>query len=152
MFTGDLAVLSNFYMHPFEVPVLGTVASGEHAFNAFKTADPSRQRWVLSASTPGEAKRRGRSVTLRPDWDSGFRFLAMQMTLRAKFAVPELLDALGSTGDLVLVETNLWHDNFWGSCLGDEPAKTAHRPECAHPGKNMLGEMLMAIRAAFLNS
>lgn len=140
MFSGDLAFLSNFDPTPFHVPALGAeVATGEHGFNALKTADLHEQRHVLAAANPSEAKRRGRNVTLRAGWDSGLRVWAMQRVLMAKFSMPALAAALDATGDTVLVETNHWHDQFWGSCFCPRHA--------ASPGTNMLGELLMAIRA-----
>ena len=78
MFRGALAFLSNYYAEPFHVPRLGgTVMSGEHAFNALKTHDPAERAHVLAAPTPGESKTRGRKVTLRADWDTGGRVLAI---------------------------------------------------------------------------
>ncbi len=110
MFRGPLAFLSNYRQH------------------------------VLEAPTPGESKRRGRRVTLRPDWDTGGRVLAMQQVLRAKFAPDTALSAeLAATGQLRLVETNHWHDQFWGDCTCPRHADL--------PGTNMLGELLMAIRS-----
>lgn len=144
MFTGDLAFLSNFHMHTFEVPALGELVwSAEHGFNAFKTLDPAQRRAVLDARSPAQAKRVGRSVTLRPGWDCGGRVRAMQTVLVAKFAVLDLRDMLVATGDTALVETNRHHDNFWGDCL-------CGRFRCAGPGVNMLGELLMALRAKHL--
>ncbi|MFJ4622236.1 NADAR family protein [Streptomyces sp. NPDC088812] len=140
MFTGTFGFLSNFDETPFFVPPLGReAASGEHAFNALKTLDPAEQNHVLSAPTPGESKGRGRRVTLRPGWNTGMRVWAMQRVLMAKFAVPGLSQRLVATGDLMLVETNHWHDQFWGSCFCPKHEQV--------PGTNMLGELLMAIRA-----
>ncbi len=78
-------------------------------------------------------------MTLRPGWNTGVRVWAMQRVLAAKFAVPSLNQRLVATGDLMLVETNHWHDQFWGSCFCPKHEQV--------PGTNMLGELLMAIRA-----
>lgn len=140
MFSGPLGFLSNFDETPFFVPQLGgEAASGEHAFNALKTLDPAEQRDVLAAPTPSLAKRQGRRVALRPGWDTGVRVWAMQRVLTAKYALPGLAQRLVDTGDLELVETNHWHDQFWGSCFCPR-----HEPV---PGANMLGELTMAVRA-----
>lgn len=140
MFTGRLGFCSNFDPTPFFVPQLGAeAATGEHAFNALKTLDPAEQQHVLAAATPSEAKQRGRRVTLRPGWDSGVRVWAMQRVLTAKYALPGLVERLIATADLELVETNHWHDQFWGSCFCGVHAQV--------PGVNMLGELTMAIRA-----
>ncbi|MBD0673983.1 NADAR family protein [Streptomyces sp. CBMA156] len=116
----------------------GTVASGEHAFNALKTIDPVERARVLGEATLGGAKREGRCVSLRPGWNTGGRVRAMQQVLVAKFALPDLTARLEATGDLELVETNRRHDQFWGSCFCPAHVGT--------PGRNMLGELLMAIR------
>ncbi|MFD9602004.1 NADAR family protein [Streptomyces sp. NPDC059970] len=141
MSRGDLAFLSNYDPAPFWMPRLQeAVLSGEHAFNALKTTNPAEQAHVLSAPTPGEAKRRGRRVTLRRDWNTGGRVLAMQHVLRSKFAPhSDLARRLVATGGLALVETNHWHDQFWGDCTCPAHATV--------PGTNMLGELLMAIRS-----
>lgn len=147
MFTGDLTALSNFDTTPFHVPSLGvTVKSNEHLFNALKFTDLDYRAYVLDAPTPGEAKRRGRTrkQPLRPGWDTGGRVRAMQTGLLAKFADPVLRAVLDSTDDRLLIETNRWHDTFWGTCIGG--GRTPCRPDCALPGKNMLGELLMALR------
>ncbi|MFJ5071701.1 NADAR family protein [Kitasatospora sp. NPDC088556] len=141
MFRDELGFLSNFDETPFEMPLLaggGTVASGEHAFNALKTIDPVERARVLGEATPGGAKREGRRVSLRPGWNTGGRVRAMQQVLVAKFALPDLAARLEATGDLELVETDHWHDQFWGSCFCPAHAGT--------PGRNMFGELLMAIR------
>lgn len=152
MFSGPLRALSNFDTTPFYVPSLGiTVKSNEHLFNAYKFLDPKFRQFVLDAPTPGEAKRRGGprgGGQLRPGWDEGVRVRAMQTGLLAKFAVPELWDVLARTGTMRLVETNRWHDGFWGDCVGH--GRTPCKPECALPGKNMLGELLMALRCRAL--
>lgn len=62
----------------------------------------------------------------------------MQRVLTAKFTVPALSVLLADTGYLKLVETNYWHDQFWGSCFCPQHEQI--------PGMNMLGELLMAIR------
>ena len=139
MFSGSLAFASNFYEMPFYVPELGLyAASGEHAFNAMKTTDPDQLRAVLDAPTPKASKAIGRKVTLRPGWDTGMRVLAMQRIVDAKFTRTNIGGLLTATGDLVLVETNFWHDQFWGDCTCERHADA--------PGRNMLGELLMAQR------
>ena len=141
MFAGRLGFLSNFDTTPFWVPALDAmVRSGEHAFNALKTTDQGARAQVLAQPTPAKAKAVGRRVPLRPGWDDGMRVRAMQATLVAKFSILDLDERLQDTGDLHLVETNTWHDQFWGDCR-------CGRPACAQPGVNMLGELLMALRA-----
>lgn len=139
MFRGELDFLSNFHRESFFTPDFEWVPSAEHAFMAYKTVDPEEQEYILAAPTPGEAKKRGRTVTLRPGWDTGFRVEAMSRVLNAKFSTTSLWERLWHTGDLYLAETNDWHDNFWGVCYC-----TACDLRFGH---NMLGELLMQIRA-----
>jgi predicted NAD-dependent protein-ADP-ribosyltransferase YbiA (DUF1768 family) len=137
-FVDDLDFCSNFYRSDLFVPALGRVApTGEHAFQALKTAVPHEQLLVLSAPSANNAKAVGRRVTLREDWDTGGRLWAMTQVVASKFAVKELEDKLYAT-DGPLVEWNYWHDTFWGVCTC-----ATH----AGQGKNMLGELLMMRRA-----
>lgn len=143
-FWGRWRGLSNFAPARIVVPdpAGGIVCPGivcptaEHAYNALKTADPAARRRVAAAATPGEAKRLGRRVPLRPWWDERHRYSAMRWVLGQKYALPEYAELLASTDDAVLIEGNRWHDQTWGDCR-------CGRPECAAPGHNLLGWMLM---------
>jgi len=84
----------------------------------------------------GKAKRLGRTVKLRPDWEY-VKDEIMCKLLRRKFARPELGDLLLSTWGKQLIEGNYWHDNYWGVC---------HCDKCLGKGKNKLGNLLMKIR------
>lgn len=138
-FDGPWRFLSNYHTAPLRVA--GTIfASGEHAFNAAKTLVPDEAERVRAAPTPGEAKRIGRQVALRPDWDATARFEAMRQVVDAKFADEPLRSKLADTGDALLVESNTWHDQTWGDCTCPKHRGT--------PGANHLGRMLMAKRAA----
>ena len=138
-FWGTWAFLSNF--RPAYLVWEGDpYPTSEHAFNAGKTLDPVRRKWVAEASTPWEAKRRGRSVLLRPGWDERVRYEVMASVLRAKFvAHPLRTEALLSTGHAELIEANRWHDQVWGDCR-------CGRPACAPVGANHLGRLLMELR------
>jgi hypothetical protein len=37
--------------------------------------------------------------------------------VKAKFEIPEMRKLLESTGDMPLVEGNMWGDKYWGVCL-----------------------------------
>lgn len=135
-FDKEYAFLSNFYDAPceFEGIVYPTV---EHAFQAAKTLDIEKRKEFAAASTPGKAKRMGRSVDLRSDWEE-VKTDVMRDCLRSKFTEPGLRKLLLATGSEELMEGNWWHDNTWGNCLCDE---------CLNiPGRNMLGMLLMEIR------
>lgn len=127
-FKGDYRFLSNFW-----VEMDGSTA--EHRFQALKTLDPDEQVEVLTAPTPGQAKRLGRKVTLRADWEKT-KLKTMVMVVTEKFvADPELMQKLLDTGDAELIEGNTWGDTFWGVDLE------------SGQGQNVLGQILMALRA-----
>ena len=129
-FRGDHAFLSNFHRAPFKWRGR-LVHTAEHGFQSAKTRhEPERER-ILAAPTPAAAKRLGRRADLRADWEH-VKDDVMHSILQAKFAVPELRDALLATGDAELVEGNTWDDTYWGVCGGR--------------GRNQLGRTLMRIR------
>ncbi|EWM19707.1 hypothetical protein KUTG_10011, partial [Kutzneria sp. 744] len=115
-------------------------ATAEAAFAAGKTVDPALRLWISQVVPPREAKRRGRQLALRPQWDTSHRYAVMRQVLRAKFTDPGLRTRLINTGAALLVESNTWCDTQWGSCVCQR-----HR---ATPGHNHLGRMLMALRDA----
>ena len=91
-FTGPWAFLSNFapgevqlwvtadgmvYAHEVPDAVIEVYASVEHAYQAAKTLNAAvREKFRFAGVTPGRAKKMGRSLKLRPDWEerTGFRF------------------------------------------------------------------------------
>ncbi len=134
--------LSNFHLSTvyFEGWIYPTV---EHAYQAAKTLNLEHRKLFLTG-TPSEAKRRGRKVSLRPDWET-IKDSIMRDLLRQKFSDishQELAIQLIQTQDKPLLEGNYWHDNYWGSCT----CKVCFHRKLS-PGKNMLGKMLMEIRA-----
>jgi ribA/ribD-fused uncharacterized protein len=112
----------------------------EAAFQALKTFNRDEQLLIANASTPGKAKRLGRQVTLRPDWNE-VRTTAMEGLLRAKFkAGTEFARRLVEFQE-PLVEWNTWHDTFWGKCTC---------PRHFGQGENQLGLLLTRIREDLL--
>lgn len=109
----------------------------EHAYQAAKTDDPMERQAIALAGTPGEAKRMGRKITLRPDWET-VKVGVMQGLLIQKYTRDPFRARL-SESEGPLVEWNTWHDNIWGDC-------TCGRPSCQAPGKNYLGRLLSNIR------
>lgn len=139
-FAGEFAFLSNFHPAPLTWEGI-TYPTSEHAFNAGKTLDKDARRHIAEARTPREAKARGRSVKLRPLWDSSVRYQVMEDVLWAKFTChPGRVQALLDTGNAVLVEGNTWHDQHWGNC-------TCGLPKCGEPGASHLGRLLMELRS-----
>ena len=135
-FDGHWAFLSNFYWNEIEFEGI-TYATNEHFFQAMKTLDIDERRAIANCRTPGQAKRMGRRVALRPDWED-VKESVMLEGLCLKFADEQLADWLLETGDEELVEGTTWHDNEWGNCSC---------PKCAHiEGKNKLGRLLMIVR------
>jgi len=135
-FEGEFEFLSNFY--PVEVLFDGfTYPSTEHAFQAAKTLVPGERQLIRSMASPGKAKKIGRTIALRPGWDS-LRLKIMEDLVRQKFSRPELAEKLLATGDQELIEGNWWNDFFWGVCQGR--------------GENHLGEILMKVRSDIRSS
>ena len=129
-FEGEYRWLSNFWEEP--VSFNGdSYPSVEHAFQAAKTQDENLRKLVRDASTPSAAKRAGRRVPLRKDWED-VKIGVMLEILRNKFSAPRLQKKLLATGDAELIEGNWWHDVFWGVCNGH--------------GENNLGKLLMKVR------
>ena len=129
-FIGDYSVFSNFYESPIwddgiEYPTV------EHYFQAMKTLDPNQRRTISMAATPGAAKRMGRRVKLRDDWEQ-IKERYMLFALRQKFSSGDCKKALLATGNIYLEEGNTWNDTYWGVCKG--------------VGKNRLGYLLMQVR------
>ena len=141
-FAGEYEFLSNFY--PSEIRgrmfVYKTV---EHAFQAQKTTVESQKREITLARTPGAAKRLGRQVELRSDWEE-IKDAVMLWCLREKF-YRDLREVAGNrglgqllleTGNEQLIEGNTWGDRYWG----------AEREDGAWQGWNRLGQLLEQVR------
>ena len=132
-FRGEFGFLSNMYQATFEWDGR-TYQCSEAAFQSAKTLDPA-ERDEFSAMTGVVAKRAGRKVKLRGDWER-VKLAVMEEVLRAKFTQnPELLQKLIDTGDRELVEGNRWHDSYWGVDL------------MKGEGENHLGRLLMQLRS-----
>jgi len=143
LFRGEHHYLSNFYI--LEEPIrYGWMIcyTSEHFFAGLKTTDVNMRTWILQAHDPAEAKKRGRAVVLRPDWNDGFDKTAMHLALILKFSAGEnLRSKLVNTGAKRLIEGNWWHDNYWGNCTC---AKCTDKP-----GANNLGILLTQVRSLF---
>lgn len=129
-FSGPYRFLSNFWSCciAFEGHSYRTV---EHAFQAAKTFDEDERRRIRNEGDAAGAKRRGKHVTLREDWEA-VKIDVMRNLLRQKFGTDPLKSKLLKTGKAKLVEGNWWGDKFWGVCDGK--------------GENHLGLLLMEIR------
>jgi ribA/ribD-fused uncharacterized protein len=88
--------------------------------------------------TGREAKKFGRKVKLRDDWND-VRLQIMGEVVLTKFVVnKDLRDKLIATGQRELIEGNTWHDTFWGVCNGK--------------GGNHLGKILMEVRSMLIRA
>jgi len=132
-FEGRYFFLSNF----FEIPVYYegiSYPSSEHAFQAGKTNNPQERLRIAAELTPAKAKRAGRGLVLRPDWED-VKNNVMEEVLREKFRYPHMKNELLATEDEELIEGNWWGDTYWGVSNGI--------------GENHLGKILMKLRQEF---
>lgn len=135
-FRGQYYFLSNFYTYPMVYDGI-QYQNSEAAFQAQKCQNRKLRERKYSTMSPNIAKREGRREKLPDNWDS-MTTKVMHDVLLAKFSIPELKDALLSTGDAELEEGNNWHDNNWGNCSC---------PRCRGiEGQNRLGKLLMQVR------
>jgi len=146
VFSGPHHFLSNFHLCSILYEGI-TYASTEHAYQAAKCASPF-MRLQFVGITATEAKRAGRRVKMRPDWEQ-VKLGVMLDLLRIKFAVADqvhhatILDALLATGDAELIEGNWWHDQYWGVCNCGRDGTCAKK---GGVGENCLGKLLMQVR------
>ena len=132
-FEGKYFFLSNFYECPVLYNML-TYQNSEAAFHAQKTFD-FETRKKFTTLNPSEAKRLGRIISLREDWEE-VKLEHMKAILLCKFEQnPELKEKLIATYPHELIEGNWWHDTYWGVCNG--------------VGQNNLGKILMELRDWF---
>lgn len=135
-FQGQYRYLSNFYICPVTYKGI-TYSNAEAAYQAQKTTDTECKAFFANMK-PDVAKRMGKAVKLRSDWDI-VKHQYMREILYAKFTQnPELKAKLLETEEELLVEGNVWHDNEWGIC-------SCYK--CRNiKGLNLLGIFLMEIR------
>ena len=141
-FRGEYEFLSNFYecyvpmtFGKNNIPI--EFGNAEAAFQAHKTHNFA-DLVIFSNMTGPEAKKFGRKVKLRDDWND-VRLQIMFEVVLTKFVVnKDLRDKLIATGQRELIEGNTWHDTFWGVCNGK--------------GENNLGKILMEVRSMLIRA
>lgn len=129
------AEFSNFSAHRFELDGADW-PTVEHFFQAQKFAGTEYADVIRLANSPAKAKSLGRSRAhpLREDWEQ-VKDDVMRRAVHRKFETHRVLrELLLSTGEEELAE-NAPRDYYWGC------GKTG-------TGKNMLGKILMEVRAA----
>lgn len=111
--------------------------TAEHLYQASKTTDKEQREQIRKCKTPAEAKRLGRKVRLRSDWEA-VKLKVMEDIVARKFDQDgDARKLLIATCGLELEETNSWGDTFWGVCDGH--------------GENHLGKILMKIRDRYVS-
>lgn len=134
-FKGKYFFLSNFYNAPVMYEEL-LYQNNESAFQSAKVLDVERRKQFCELD-PSTAKRKGRNVILRHDWEN-VKDNVMEDCVRDKFTRnEELRQKLLDTGNEELVEGNTWNDTYWGICRSR--------------GRNMLGKILMKVREELRN-
>jgi N-glycosidase YbiA len=132
-FSGPYRFLSNFWYAAVHRDGR-TYPTAEHAYQAAKCAVPAQAIEIARVLTPSDAKRLGRVVKMRPDWDA-VKLATMADILRLKFSWGPLAARLIETHPRYLSEGNRWGDTFWGINLD------------TGEGQNHLGLLLMDTRA-----
>lgn len=128
----EFRFLSNFHISPIVLDKK-RYESVEHAYQCMKACNDKDFQFLYEAKTPGEAKRRGRQVTLPVAWEET-KDAFMEIIVRAKFRQNETLkEMLLATEDVELVEFAPWGDTYWGVDKNYE-------------GENRLGKILMKVR------
>lgn len=145
-FTGQYEFLSNFAKSPISLLCFGIFTPYDHTYGEFvydtvehyyqanKTLLAGDRSLIRCADTPALAKRLGRGVLIRSDWEAK-KLCVMRAGLGEKFAPGSMMaERLLETGNEMLIEGNHWQDTFWG--VDDKLG-----------GENWLGWLLMAQRA-----
>lgn len=117
--------------------------TSEHAYQAGKARKTEVKKWLMEAPSPSLLAMAAHGLyywDVAPGWSTS-KFDRMRAVLRAKFTQhADLRDLLLSTGDAQLIETATVDNEvnrLWGEVNG--------------VGRNMLGVMLMELRAELRN-
>ena len=156
-FTDRFRFLSNFSPDPVRTPLRSdrpahfTMPTAEHAFQAEKAVSAADFMSIYRADTPAEAKRIGRHIAIRPDWERVKKRVMLEVLI-SKFSDPKLKGRLLSTGRELLIEGNDWSDTFWG-CVPSERrpdlVMLLWGPKKQWAGENWLGRLLMMTRDVY---
>lgn len=144
-FQGTYRPLSNFWFLKQGVRLLDdsfVYPTVEHAYQAAKSLDMNDRKAIAERiESPGAAKKYGRTIKIRPDWDSMKRSIMLRLLRQKFFNNADLRQLLISTGDQHLEEGNYWHDNYWGVCYCNVCNNDRNIESY-----NWLGQLLMHVR------
>jgi len=130
---------SNFY--PVKIFVDGIeYNSVEHCFQCAKASTQEDFMKVYYAKTASAAKREGRKITLRSDWEQ-IKNNVMYNCLFVKFSKEPFRTALYNTIGKYIVEASPT-DGYWGAKSNVNSIYLNRN----FPGKNMLGQLIMKLR------
>jgi ribA/ribD-fused uncharacterized protein len=138
-FCGEFEFLSNFSPSPVEYKghIYPSIEVAFQSAKCYNEVDAGLFKKFKTHFDSGKAKRLGRQINLRPDWEN-IKLDIMFDLLCKKFQIPSLRQQLLTTGDMEITEFNQWHDITFGVCTCNRCSKKE--------AKNILGKMLMEIR------
>jgi len=137
-FRSEFKWLSNFWLSPVVFDGL-IFPSTENAFQAAKSFNRHTRKGFCLIS-PKEAKKLGRVIQLRGDWDDVKLDIMLEVNQNKFVKGGYLAEKLIATGNQQLIEGNTWGDIYWGVNI-----KTG-------VGANNLGRILMRIRKGLQNN
>lgn len=147
-FRDEYGFLSNFHECTIKDYEGNVFSSAEAMFQSYKTTDPELRK-KFAEMKPGTAKKEGKKVKLREDWED-VKYDIMYYVVFQKFMQNDLLTKkLVETAGLDLIEGNTWHDKCWGMCLEKVPVDGTDVETWV--GNNWLGSILMTIRSILID-
>lgn len=125
---------------PFDEPFVYqgiSYRTPENFYQAMKVEKHDLEtRRAIAMSTPSNAKKLGKTVNLRGDWEQ-IKTEVMRYVIREKFKPGTTwYERLISTGNEEIIEWNNWGDRVWGKTLDGK-------------GENRLGTILMELREEY---
>lgn len=128
--------IKNWFSNFVPIPIIVDgihYTSVENYYQAMKSLK-EEDHWRIANLTPSQAKREGRKLKIRADWEE-VKYRIMKQALIYKVEQnPKFRDQLLATGNEVLIEWNNWGDRIWGVDIKD------------NLGQNLLGKALMEVR------
>lgn len=134
---------TNFSPHPVVMPMplfegnQVTFKTAEHAFQTFKCTNIKDATYVMSANTPGEAKKRGRSIVKHDGWDTMSTNVMRDIVSIKVLMYFDVRRVLINTSNAIIIEGNTWGDKLWGMVKNSNGE---------WEGENRLGQILMELR------